>query len=279
MDTPPHPAEARRVDELRRHHILDTPPDRRFDLIAESAARLYQTPIALVTFLDETRQWFKAAIGLTLRETPRAVSFCTHALATLDVLVVPDAAHDPRFRDNPLVTGEPQVRFYAGAPIITRGYALGTVCVLDCQPRPLPAQELWALTQLARLVGELLEHGTAGTPFVPAPRPPHPPAACVVVDACGQVLSMSDPAREALNLSGNVPGRHVHNVLRLHWEEDAARAKAAVEGGERWTGRAVLTVPEGPSFEGPVFRALVTVTPLAGRDHRLYLWSADRLST
>lgn len=199
MDPSPHRVEARRLHELHRHQILDTPPDRRFDLIAASAARLYQTPIALVTFLDGTRQWFKAAVGLNLHETPRGVSFCTYALAALDVMVVPDAAHDPRFRDNPFVKSEPYVRFYAGAPIITRGYALGTVCVLDRQPRTLPAQELWALARLAGLVGELLEHDTAGTPFTPAPRPAHPPAACVVVDAAGRVLSMSDPAREALN--------------------------------------------------------------------------------
>lgn len=279
MDTPSHLTEACRVHELRRHHILDTSPDRRFDLIAESAAHLYQAPIALVTFLDGKRQWFKAAVGLTLRETPRDVSFCTHALAALDVMVVPDAAHDPRFRDNPLVTGAPQVRFYAGAPIITRGYALGTVCVLDRQPRTLPAQELWALARLAGLVGELLEHGTAGTPFLPAPLPPLPPAASVVVDAAGRVLSLSAPAREALHLNGNGIGRDVHDVLRLHWEEDAARAEAAIEGGQRWTGRAVVTVPEGPRYEDPVFRALVTVTPLAGNDRRLYVWSANRLST
>lgn len=107
METPSHLAEARRVHELRRHHILDTPPDRRFDLIAESAAGLYRAPIALVTFLDGQRQWFKAAVGLILPETPRGDSFCTHALAALDVMVVPDAAQDPRFRDNPLVTANP----------------------------------------------------------------------------------------------------------------------------------------------------------------------------
>lgn len=90
---------------------------------------------------------------------------------------------------------------------------------------------------------------------------------------------MSALAREALSLSGAVLRRKVHDVLRLHWEEDAVRAEAAVEGGERWTGRAVLTVPEGPSDERPVFRVLVTVTPFAGGDGCLSVWSTDRLST
>lgn len=133
MDT----TEARRLDVLRHYNILDTPPDKVFDRIASVAANHFQAPMAIVSFIDETRQWFKAAYGLEdLRQTPREIAFCLHTIAQQGVFVVPNALDDPRFVDNPLVCMPPDLRFYAGAPIRTReGAALGSVAVLDRVPR------------------------------------------------------------------------------------------------------------------------------------------------
>lgn len=129
--------EARRLEILRRYNILDTLPDEVFDRIASVAANHFGTPIAIVSFVDEARQWFKAAYGLGVKETPRDIAFCTHTIAQEDVFEVNDATLDPLFQDNPLVCDTPHLRFYAGAPMRTRdGVALGSVAVLDREPRP-----------------------------------------------------------------------------------------------------------------------------------------------
>lgn len=151
--------EVQRVRDLRAYDVIDTPPERAFDDIARLAARLCGTPIALVSLVDATRQWFKARVGVDGTETPRNVSFCAHAiLHPQDVLVVPDTRLDPRFADNPQVTGPPHYRFYAGAPIVTpAGHAMGTVCVLDHQPRTLSPEDREALQALAARVATELE--------------------------------------------------------------------------------------------------------------------------
>ena len=124
--------EAERLAALRSYGILDTDPEEAFDRVVRLAHSLFGLPMALVSLIDEQRQWFKARIGLDVRETPRSWSFCNHAIQQDEPLVVRDATSDPRFRDNPLVTGEPNIRFYAGAPIRDReGHALGTVCVIS----------------------------------------------------------------------------------------------------------------------------------------------------
>ena len=160
--TVPSSSEGDRLAALRRYRILDTPEEEPFNRLAMLACDLLGTEIALVSFIDETRQWFKARIGLSARETPRGCAFCAHAIAgdTDQVFVVSDAQADPRFADNPLVTDEPHIRFYAAAPMLTPdGFALGTVCVVSATPRPAgisEAEERW-LGALAGLAVDELE--------------------------------------------------------------------------------------------------------------------------
>ena len=150
--------EAARLESLHRYAILDTLPEQEFDDLSRLAALICGTPIALVSLVDENRQWFKSKVGIEESETPRDVAFCAHAIHASNVMVVPDALADERFRSNPLVTGKPNVRFYAGAPLLTpEGYALGTICVVDRVPRVLSADQLEALKALSRLVVNELE--------------------------------------------------------------------------------------------------------------------------
>ncbi len=132
--------------------ILDTPPEERFDKIAQFAASEFDMPIVLVTLLDTERQWFKAIVGTEVCETGRDISFCSHAILRDDVMVVEDALQDPRFADNPLVTGAPHIRFYAGAPLtLPSGLRLGTLCLIDRRPRTLDALDLGILGTLRDL--------------------------------------------------------------------------------------------------------------------------------
>lgn len=149
-----------RLSALKRYEILDTPPEAAFDRLARLASLALGTPIALVSLIDRDRQWFKARVGLDVCETPRDQAFCTHAIRDKrEPLVVLDAARDERFRDNPLVTGRPGIRFYVGAPIVTRdGHALGTVCAIDHEPREHVAPgDLETLQTLAAIAADELE--------------------------------------------------------------------------------------------------------------------------
>ncbi len=161
MSTPsPTPTdEAARLADLATYEVLDTPPEADFDDLVKLAAKLCGTPIALVTLVDAERQWFKARVGLELAETPRNQAFCAHAITAPDhLLVVPDARLDTRFVDNPLVTGDPNIRFYAGAPLTTtEGSTLGALCVIDRVPRELDADQLEVLRVLGRQVMLQLE--------------------------------------------------------------------------------------------------------------------------
>ncbi|GAC1312476.1 MAG: hypothetical protein NVSMB16_09320 [Acidimicrobiales bacterium] len=155
----PLPAdEGSRLDALRALHILDTDPEARFDRLTAMASRLLDVPVALVTLVDEDRQWFKSSFGMTARETPRDLSVCAHAILGEDVFCVPDMFVDERFADHPGVVGAPRMRFYAGVPLtLTDGHTVGTLCVIDHRPRVLDAAQLDELRYLGRLVSGELE--------------------------------------------------------------------------------------------------------------------------
>ncbi len=158
MKAPKPGNEVERLHALWALLLLDTPPEERFDRIAEFAASEFDVPMALVTLVDENRQWFKARVGLAVCETERDVSFCGHAIMAPATMVVPDARRDPRFADNPLVTGEPHVCFYAGAPLsLPTGEIVGTLCIMDTQPREMDRTDLSILGALRALVLEELQ--------------------------------------------------------------------------------------------------------------------------
>ncbi|MET0269941.1 MAG: GAF domain-containing protein [Sphingomonas sp.] len=155
--------EAARLASLRALAILDTPAEDRFDRATRLAAALFHVPVALVSLVDAERQWFKSCFGTDVCETTRESSFCAHAIAARAMLVVPDTLVDPRFRDNPLVTGDPHIRFYAGAPLrAPDGHLIGTLCIIDMRPRNLTEQERTLLADLAATVeAELLRRPLA----------------------------------------------------------------------------------------------------------------------
>jgi diguanylate cyclase (GGDEF)-like protein/PAS domain S-box-containing protein len=152
-------SEGARLDALAHYRIAGTPPEARFDSIAQLATNLFDTPIALVSLIDRDRQWFKANVGLGMLESPREISFCRHTIASDDVFIVNDAAVDPDFADNPLVTGGPAIRFYAGAPLITpTGHRLGAFCIADNRPRDtFSSRDRKTLQDLAGLAMQQIE--------------------------------------------------------------------------------------------------------------------------
>ena len=158
MSIVPPKNEIQRLQVLWQYEVLDTVPETVFDDLTELAARICESPIALISLVDEKRQWFKSKFGTSLKETSRDISFCTHAIQSKGLFIVPDATKDPRFARNPLVTGAPRIRFYAGAPLIAPGgHALGSFCVIDKVPRTLRADQKQALLVLARHVVSQLE--------------------------------------------------------------------------------------------------------------------------
>ncbi len=145
--------EAERLKTLRALNILNTPIEERFDRITRMARRLFDVPIALISLIDEDRQWFKSSMGLAVRETPRDISFCGHTILDNNIMLVPDVREDKRFFDNPLVSSEPNIGFYAGCPVrALDGQVLGTLCLIDTKPRDLSEEDLEIMRDLALIV-------------------------------------------------------------------------------------------------------------------------------
>ena len=165
MITAPTPAnEDDRLSALRQLLILDTPPEERFDRIAAFAADEFDVPIAVVSLVDADRTWFKSHCGLDVCEAPRDISFCGHAIMSDEPFIVPDAALDARFADNPHVTQEPHIRFYAGACLtLPSGQNVGTLCLFDFKPREMDRVSLAILSTLRDLVVEQLLSNSAHT--------------------------------------------------------------------------------------------------------------------
>ncbi len=145
--------ESTRLQSLRSLDILDTAPEERFDRVTRLARKLFGVPIALVSLVDEHRQWFKSRQGLEATETPRDISFCGHTILSEETFIIEDTRQDKRFADNPLVAGDPNIRFYAGHPLsLDNGDRLGTLCLIDSNPRELDSEELVILEDLAAMV-------------------------------------------------------------------------------------------------------------------------------
>ena len=187
MPAPIPPNETARLKALKRYAVLDTPPDGSFDRITRSAAHRFAVPIALISLIDQKRQWFKSCIGMSAADVGREITFCAHAILADEVLIVPDTRNDARFRENPQVTGAPFIRFYAGAPLVTAdGFRLGTLCIVDTAPRTFRPCEAADLQDLAAMVIETLEARRAVAPL----------AAAVESTASGVVIC--DPGRPDL---------------------------------------------------------------------------------
>ncbi len=150
--------EAERLKILQNYHVLDSYPEQDFDNLTFLASQICKVPIALISLVDLNRQWIKSKVGLNISETPRDFAFCSHAILQADLFLIPDSLKDERFHDNPLVTGFPYIRFYAGVPLqTTSGHSLGTICVIDKKPRILKLKQIEALKALARHVVKLFE--------------------------------------------------------------------------------------------------------------------------
>jgi diguanylate cyclase (GGDEF)-like protein len=150
--------EAQRLAALDHLDVLDSPPEESFDRITRLVRTVLDTPIATITLIDRNRQWFKSRQGLDNSETPRDISFCALAIEQSDPLIVADARKDPRFRDNPLVLGDPKIRFYMGVPLVlSDGFAIGTLCAIDRRPRQMRREQVATMYDLARVVVDELE--------------------------------------------------------------------------------------------------------------------------
>ena len=153
-----HPREVERLDSLRRHALLDTPPDRRFNRLIYMTAQILRVRMSTISVVAECRQWFKAAVGTLKKGTPRDEAFCAHAILSDGMMIVEDTHHDFRFVDHPAVTGPPFIRFYAGVPLRCRdGLPLGTLCGLDTRPRTLTMEQLHSLRLLGREAEDLVQ--------------------------------------------------------------------------------------------------------------------------
>jgi len=264
-----HPEEQTRLEAVHELGVLDTPPEERFDRITRVACALFDVPISLVSLVDANRQWFKSCVGIDLRETPRAISFCAHAILGQDTLVIPDTAADPRFADNPFVTGDPHVRFYAGRPLVAGGMPVGTLCLIDTRPRELDGEELSHLDDLAGWA----EHELGNVRLAEATRSlqereahlrtvlEHVAEGIITFGTDGRIRSVNRAAAQALGAPAEaLEGRHVTALLEdVRWTELAGELAAGTILGrrQRMTGRRA----DGRTF---AFEAVLTEAEVDG---------------
>jgi GAF domain-containing protein len=157
MQVPPiAPNESARIAVLHALKILDTPPEDRFDRLTRLARRVFNVPFSTITMIDTNRQWFKSCGGISVRETPRDISFCAHAILYDEILVVENALKDERFHDNPFVAQDPKIRFYAGCPLLVNGYRIGTICIIDQKTRHFTDEDRRLLIDLANMAEQEL---------------------------------------------------------------------------------------------------------------------------
>lgn len=228
--------ELSRLAALLRYEILDTPSEPVLDDFTQLAARFCDTPISLISLVDDRRQWFKSRYGLEVSETPREISFCSHAIAADDFFEIPDALQDRRFQDNPLVTGEPHIRFYASAPLVSPdGYKLGTLCVIDRKPRLLSPEQRDTLSRLSRQVMRLFEERLLTSQYAEQAALPQAlldgaASAVVVTRADGSVSRINAPAAKLFGYPEEaLLGRVVTSVLFF---PDCLERRAAALGEE-----------------------------------------------
>jgi signal transduction histidine kinase len=225
------PSEIARLAALREYGVLDTPPEAAFDRITELAAELFDAPIALVSLVDAERQWFKSAVGLGAPETPREYAFCDHTIRSDEVMVVTDALLDRRFRDNPLVLGEPEIRFYAGAPLtIAGGHRLGSLCIIDRQPRELDDVGRRRLAFLANVVVGEMNLRLANQQLALARRQAEAAAEARAEFLFNMSHELRTPLTSIIGFSGilgasrNLPERERHFVQRINAASQALLA-------------------------------------------------------
>ncbi|MDX1972124.1 MAG: GAF domain-containing protein [Candidatus Sumerlaeia bacterium] len=228
-----------RLDALKAFRILDTEEDKLFDNITTLAAELCETPIALISLVDEERQWFKSRKGLTVCETAREYAFCRYTILSDEVLVIRDATLDVRTRNNPLVLGEPNIRFYAGAPLITHdGFSLGSLCVIDQKPRDISSFQLSSLKRLAEHVIFLMERRKTLRQLmdVVAQSSKNPRIVTVcgfcksVKQSNGNWMKLEEPHGEDLTLShGICPSCYLEYFSELLTDEERKKASQFVD--------------------------------------------------
>jgi len=234
--------ENERIAELCSLHILDTPAEERFDRITCTVQLVFNVPIALITLVDGNRQWFKSRAGLDAAETPRNISFCGHAILSDDAFIVPDAAADPRFADNPLVTGEPFIRFYAGVPLHAAGGArLGTLCMIDRVPRAFSEDDAATLRDLAKWAElELNLYSVSKATELSREKESrlqaiveHAGDAIITIDNAGLVETFNPAAQRIFGYRADeIIGQPVHMLAAEHYRREVARyvQTLAVEG-------------------------------------------------